>query len=157
KVAERLHVKISPVERPAIERPPTADLTAFDLYSRAKNLILAWSYDTTDRGNLSKAAELLNQALTHDPTFFQAYYQLAWTHDYIYFSRFDHSPARRAVAEAAIEAALRLRPEGGEAHLAHANHLYQGYLDYNAAMAELKIARHTLPSDARIFQLMGYI
>ncbi len=41
KVAEQLHAKISPAERLAIERPPTADLTAFDLYSRAKNLLLA--------------------------------------------------------------------------------------------------------------------
>ena len=47
KVAEQLHVKISPAERLAIERPPTADITAFDLYSRAKNLILAWSFSTT--------------------------------------------------------------------------------------------------------------
>ena len=48
KVAERLHVKISPAERLAIERPPTADITAFDLYSRAKNLVLAWSSSTTE-------------------------------------------------------------------------------------------------------------
>ena len=41
KVAEQLHAKISPAEKLAIERPPTADITAFDLYSRAKNLVLA--------------------------------------------------------------------------------------------------------------------
>ena len=35
--------------------------------------------------------------------------------------------------------------------------LYQGYLDYEGALAELEIARQTLPNDARIFQLMGYI
>ena len=46
KVAEQLHAKISPAEKLAIERPPTADITAFDLYSRAKNLVLAWSYAT---------------------------------------------------------------------------------------------------------------
>jgi TolB-like protein/predicted Ser/Thr protein kinase/Flp pilus assembly protein TadD len=157
KVAERLHAKISPAERLAIERPPTADLTAFDLYSRAKNLVLAWSYDTTDRGNLSQAADLLNQAVAHDPTFFQAYYQLAWTHDYIYFYRFDRTPARLALAHAAIDAAFRLRPDAGETHLARANHLYQGYLDYDGALVELEIARQTLPNDARIFQLKGYI
>ncbi len=43
KVAGQLRAKISPAEKLAIERPPTADLTAFDLYSRAKNLVLAWS------------------------------------------------------------------------------------------------------------------
>src|SRR5262249_391340 len=40
KVAEQLQAKISPAEKLAIERPPTADLTAFDLYIRAKNLIM---------------------------------------------------------------------------------------------------------------------
>ena len=48
KVARQLHAKISAAEKLAIERPPTADLTAFNLYSRAKNLVLGWSYDTTD-------------------------------------------------------------------------------------------------------------
>ena len=36
-------------------------------------------------------------------------------------------------------------------------HLYRGYLDYDGALAELEIARQTLPNDARIFQLMGSI
>ena len=40
KVAKRLHAKISAVEKLAIEQPPTADLTAFDLYNRAKNFLL---------------------------------------------------------------------------------------------------------------------
>src|SRR5262249_15752247 len=34
RVATQLHAKISPAEKLAIERPPTADFTAFDLYSR---------------------------------------------------------------------------------------------------------------------------
>ena len=44
KVAEQLHAKISTAEKLAIERPPTANLTAFDLYSRAKNLVSPASY-----------------------------------------------------------------------------------------------------------------
>ncbi len=31
---------------------------------------------------------------------------------------YDHTPARLALAEAAIQAAFRLRPDAGEAHLA---------------------------------------
>ena len=81
-----------------------------------------------------KAADLLNQAVAHDPTFFQAYCQLAWVHDQLYHFRFDHTPARLALAEAAIESAFRLRPDAGEAHLARAGHLYRGYLDYDGAL-----------------------
>ena len=69
----------------------------------------------------------------------------------------DRTPARLALAEAAIEAAFRLRPDAGEAHLARAGHLYWGYLDYDGALAELEIARQTLPNDARLFELKGYI
>jgi TolB-like protein/Tfp pilus assembly protein PilF len=157
KVAQQLHAKISPAERLAIERPPTANIIAFDLYSRAKNLILAWSYALERTDNLLKAADLLNQAVAHDPTFFQAYCQLVWVHDELYRHRVDRTPARLALAEAAIESALRLRPGTGEAHLARAGHLYRGYLNYDGALAELEIARQTVPNDARLFELTGYV
>jgi serine/threonine-protein kinase len=157
KVAERLHAKISTAEKLAIERPPTADITAFDLYSRAKNLVLAWSSSTTDKGSLLQAADLLNQAVAHDPTFFQAYCQLAWIDDELYHFRFDRTPQRLALAQAAVESAFQLRPDAGEAHLARARHLYRGYLDYDGALAELETASRTLVNDPRLFELKGYI
>ena len=157
KVAEQLHANISSAEKIAIERPPTADLTAFELYSQARNLSLTGSFSSSENANLLKAADLLNQAIAHDPTFFQAYCQLAWTHDHLYHLRFDRTAKRLALAEAAIEGAFRLRPDAGEAHLARAGHLYRGYRDYDGALAELEIARQTLPNDARFFELKGYI
>jgi serine/threonine protein kinase/tetratricopeptide (TPR) repeat protein len=156
-VAKQLHAKISTAERLAIERPPTTDITAFDLYSRAKNLVLAWNYNTIDRENLLRAVDLLNQAVAHDPTFLHAYCQLAWTHDQLYFFGFDRTSARLELAEAAIESAFRLRPDAGEAHLARAGHLYRGYLDYDHALAELETAGQTMPNEPRLFELKGYI
>jgi tetratricopeptide (TPR) repeat protein len=99
----------------------------------------------------------LNQAVARDPSFFRAYCQLAHTHDRLYFLGYDHTPARLALAEAAIQAAFRLRPDAGEAHLARAQNLYRAYLDYDAALAELELAGQTLPNDAGIFELRGYI
>src|SRR5437867_2094963 len=158
KVAERLHAKISTAEKLAIERPPTADFTAFDFYNRAKNLLLsAVSFTGSTKANLLNAVDLLNQAVAHDPTFFQAYCQLAWIHDWVYFDGFDRTPARLARAEAAIQGAFRLRPDSGEVHLARARHLCWGYLDYNGASAELEVARQSLPNDARLFELAGYL
>jgi TolB-like protein/DNA-binding winged helix-turn-helix (wHTH) protein/Tfp pilus assembly protein PilF len=155
-IAGQLYAKISPAEKRAIEREPTADITAFDLYSQAKNLVLVLN-NSNDRGNLLRAADLLNQAVAHDPTYFQAYCQLAWVHDQLYHLHLDRTPARLALAEAAIQAAFRLRPDAGEAHLARGEHLYRGFLDYDGALAELEIARQTLPNDARLFELKGYI
>ncbi|HJZ81193.1 MAG TPA: hypothetical protein VKD91_12640 [Pyrinomonadaceae bacterium] len=99
----------------------------------------------------------MNQAIAHDPTFFQAYCQLARAHDDLYFNRVDRTPARLSLAEAAIDAAFRLRADAGEAHLARAVNLYRGYLDYNGALAELEVAGQTLPNDARLFELKGSI
>ena len=78
-------------------------------------------------------------------------------HDQLYFFGFDHTPARLASAEAAIQEAFRIRPNAGEAHLARAYHLYNGYLDYDGALAELEVARQTLPNDPRIFRVTGFI
>src|SRR5437870_1341268 len=39
-IADQLQAKLSPREESAIERPPTSDISAFDLYARAKNILL---------------------------------------------------------------------------------------------------------------------
>jgi len=156
-IADQLQAKLSPSEKNAIEQRPTNDVTAFDLYSRAVNLILSTSFSTADRPALLRAVDLLNQAVARDPSFFDAYCLLAYAHDNLYFLSGDHTPARLAMAEAAVQVALRLRPDAGEAHLARAEHLYRGYLDHDGALAELEIARRTLPNDPRVFELTGYI
>ena len=156
-IAEHLQAKLSPGEENAIERPPTGDIAAFDFYTRAQNLLLTTSFSSSAKANFLQAADLLNQAVAHDPSFFQAYCQLAYTHDALYSLGFDHTPARLGSAGAAVEAAFRLRPDAGETHLARAGNLYRGYLDYDGALAELEVARQTLPNDPRAFELKGYI
>jgi TolB-like protein/Tfp pilus assembly protein PilF len=153
KVAERLNAKVTSAERLAIEEKPTNDLVAFELYSRANNI---WGI-TWGREDASQAIDLLNQAVARDPSFFKAYCKLAVIHDQLYFYGLDHTPARLAAAEAAVEKAFRIRPNAGEAHLARAHHLYNGYLDYDGALAELELARRSLPNDPRIFSVTGYI
>ena len=130
-IAAQLAVQISPAEKRAIQRPPTTDLTAFDLYTRAKSLSSPAFFSNAGKKDLLEAIDLLNQAVSRDPTFFQAYCQLAWVHDVLYFLGYDRTSARLALAEAAIQAAFRLRPDAGEAHLARAENLYRGYLDYD--------------------------
>jgi serine/threonine protein kinase/Tfp pilus assembly protein PilF len=157
KVAEQLQTKMSTAEKLDMARPPTADLTAFEFYTQAKNLLLMTSFTTNTKANLLKAADLLNQAIANDSSFFQAHCLLTHTHDLLYFFGFDRTPARLALAESAIQAAFRLRPESGEVHLARAEHLYRGYLNYDGAFAELEVARETLPNDPMVYELKGYI
>src|SRR5206468_10396898 len=131
----------------AIEQRPTADLVAHDLYIRAKTLIATSGFSTPLGESLSEAVRLLNQAIERDPAFALAYYQLAQAHDQFFFAGIDHTPARLAKADAAIQSLTRLRPNSGEAHPALAKHWYWGYLDYDRAREELKLAQQGLPND----------
>jgi serine/threonine protein kinase/tetratricopeptide (TPR) repeat protein len=157
KVADQLHAKLSSSEKLDMARPPTANLTAFEFYTRAKNLVLMTSFTTSTKANLLQAADLLNQAVANDSSFFQAYCLLSHTHDLLYFFAFDRTPARLSLAESAIQEAFRLRPDSGEARLARAENLYRGYLNYDGALVELELARQSLPNDPMIFELKGYI
>jgi serine/threonine protein kinase len=156
-IADQLQAKLSPSERSAIERRPTSDISAFDLYTHAKNLLLGASLSSTVKSDLLQAAELLNEAVARDPFFFDAYCQLAFAHDVVYSFGLDHTSARLALAEAAVQAASRLRPDAAETHLARAWNLYWGYLDYEDALAELELARPALPNASQILELTGYI
>ena len=155
-IADQLKAKLTPNEKAAINKPPTVDLAAFDLYSRAKTLVFSISFGALHRQSLFQAADLLNQAVARDPDFFQAYCLLVYTQSNIYFFH-DHTAGRLALAEIALQAAFRLQPEAGEVHLARAQHLYWGYRDYEAALVELAIARRSLPNDPRTFELAAYI
>lgn len=157
KIVAQLKSKLSPEEKAAIEERPTRDLAAYDLYTRAKTLIETSVINAPQNESLFEAVRLLNEALQRDPTFALAHYQLAHAHDLLYFLGADHTPARLAMGDAAIQSLTRLRPNSGEAHLALAKHLYWGYLDYDRARVELNFARKSLPNDPLPLTLAGYI
>jgi TolB-like protein/Tfp pilus assembly protein PilF len=156
-IANQLQAKLSPQEKAAIQQAPTANLAAFDLYTRAKALLLSFSFSTLVKNNLLQAVDLLNQAVALDPNFLLAYCYLAKAHDVLYFLTVDHTAGRLAAAETAVMTALRLRPDSGEAHLALAEHRYRGYLDYDGARRELAFAQRALPNEPVAFELAGYI
>ncbi len=156
-IADQLQAKLSPDEKNAIKRSPTSDMTAFDLYTRAQNLSLSASLSATANANLLQTVDLLNQAVARDPSFFEAYFELFKAHDLLYIFGYDHTSARLALAEAAIQGAFRLRPDAAELHLARALNLYHGYLDYDGALAELERARQTLPNNPLVFFWRGSI
>jgi len=156
-VAAQLHAKLSPAEKQSIERPTSGDIAAFDLYSRGKNLLMGAAARENGKDDLLRAVDLLDQAVARDPSFAQAYGQLAWANDLLYYHGYDHTPARLARAESAIAAMFRLQPEAGETHLARAENIYRGYLDYDGALSELELARLSLPNDARLFETTSYI
>jgi tetratricopeptide (TPR) repeat protein len=152
-----LKSKLSPEEKAAIEQPPTSDLVAYEYYTRAKALLNTAVFNEHEKEKLYDAVDLLQKAVARDSAFLLAYCQLAWAHDRLYILGIDHTPSRLDLADSAVKAALQLRPNSGEAHLALAAHAYNGYLDYDRARQELDLARRVLPNEPLVFELTGYI
>ena len=92
-IVAQLKVRLSPEVQAAIEKPPTNDFAAYDLYVRAKGLIYQSIYSLRGKDDLNEAVQLLTQAVARDPSFFLGSYQLAQAHDQLWH-RFDPSPAR---------------------------------------------------------------
>jgi len=157
KIADKLGVGVSPAEKTALQDAATADLTSYDAYLRAKDLLYDISLSTRQKKDLFQAVQLLDQAVARDPSFFDAYCQLAGAHDRIFFLGFDHTDARLKLSETVIQSIQRLHPERGETHLALAQHYYYAYRDYDRARQELVLARLPLPNESRIPLLAGYI
>jgi serine/threonine-protein kinase len=156
-IADELKAKISPTERAAIEKPPTTDVAAYDLYLRAEALYA----DNTDsfraREKLPEAARLLDEAVTRDPRFLLAWCLLSRVHGQIYYQGHDHTRDRLEKDNAAVQAALRVDPGAGEAHLAQAFYYYNGFRDYGRARSELAMARRTLPNNSEVFFVTGVL
>jgi TolB-like protein/class 3 adenylate cyclase/Tfp pilus assembly protein PilF len=155
-IVAQLKARLSPEEKAAIQERPTSNVGAHDLYIRAKAL-MASAVNVRPGENLNDAVRLLDEAIARDSKFFLGYCYLASAHDQIYLAGIDRTPERLAKAQTAVDAALSLRPDSGEAHLALAEHLYCGYLDYDRAREELVLARRVLPNEPRVFELFSYI
>ncbi len=157
RIATSLRAKLSPDERAAIDARPTTDLAAYDLYLQAREFVVGVQETADWRETLLRAVRLLDEATRRDERFALAWCLAAKAHDQLYFTGLDASPQRLALQEAAVNAALRLQPNLGEAHLARARLIYRGRRGYESARRELDIARMALPNNAEVFALASYI
>ena len=156
-IVAQLQAKLSPEQRADIEARPTQDLVAFELYLLAKQIVDSYLIAEDVRAALLSALQSLDQAIKRDPDFVSAYCYIARANDLLYFFDLDPKPDRIRLAEAAVKAALRLRPDSAEAHFAMADFLFRCHRDYDGALKELAIARPGLPNDTAFFILSGYI
>ena len=114
-----------------------------------------------DEINLNQKLELLEKTVQRDPKFALAYCELAKTH--VDLSSFTGEPEvhkQLELAKNAAEAALRVRPDLGEAHLELARYyFYAGVFtnDYDRAREELTIVRRKLPNNAEALVIEAMI
>jgi tetratricopeptide (TPR) repeat protein len=101
---------------------------------------------------------LLEEATRKDPKFALAYCSIAAAQDQLYINRIDDNEKlqRRAAGDAAINEALRLRPDLAEAHLRLASHLYTVHRNYGRASVQLAIAEQALPNSPVALGLRGW-
>jgi TolB-like protein/Tfp pilus assembly protein PilF len=154
-IATKLAATLSPEEKRSIEKKPTENLEAYDLYLRAKELLISVRVSMTF-GDVEKplvdAIGFLEQAVRLDPKFALAFCASAEAHDLLYYLYYP-TPEQRALGDAAVNSALSLQPDLPEVHLAYAGHLYRVYRDYERARVQLAIARRGLPNDAEAIAL----
>ena len=159
-VASRLSAQLSPEERKDIEEKPTNNLEAYDLYLQAKQLlgpnsiVVLWG---TEKETFSKSISLLEEATQKDSKFALAYCLIAKAHDFLYIDRVDHTPEGRALGDAAVNEALRLRPDLSEVHLAVAFHLFTCYRDFERASVQIAIAAQALSNNPDLLELTALI
>ena len=156
-IVSQLKAKLSPQQKAEIEERPTQDLDAFELYLQAKAIIDSYINATDVRAALLQALKSLTEAIQRDPNFVSAYCYAARANDLLYFFDLDPTPDRISLADAAVNAALRLRPDSAEVHFARADYLFRCLRDYDRALEELAIARPGLPNSTPFFILSGYI
>ncbi|MBC7369160.1 MAG: TIR domain-containing protein [Undibacterium sp.] len=149
-ITAALKATLSPAEQSLIARRPTQNQEAYDLYLRARALFGATD-GLDSRENLERTAALCDQAIAKDPAFALAYVQLCFTHSRLYwFGHLDPTPARRALAKAAQDAAVRLAPDAPETRLAVGYYIYAGENDWVRALEEFRAAAAGLPNDAQV-------
>jgi len=160
-IADQLRTKLSPAERAAIAERPTADLVAYALYTKAK--ALDSQSDDWDREKVTtQEVELLEKATQRDPNFALAYCALAKTQIDLFSLTADPGLSRRHLdlAKKAADAAVRARPDLGEAHLELARYYYYVGIDtgdFDRVRDELAIARRTLPNDSEAIVIAARI
>jgi serine/threonine-protein kinase len=156
-IVAQLQAKLSPRQKAEIEETPTKDLAAFDLYLEAREILDTYT-DLQDPGSsLLKAVRLLDEATERDPNFVLAYCYVSRAHNLLYFLDLDPTQKRNLLGKAAVNNALRLRPNSAEAHLAMADYYFRCDRNYERAREELAIARSGLPNSVPFLFLSGYI
>jgi serine/threonine protein kinase/Tfp pilus assembly protein PilF len=152
-IANKLRAKLSETETAAIAEWPTADLVAYAYYTKAKEIDIYGSWQGAE-GSVNEQVELLEKATQHDPNFTLAYCALAKAQTDLCDGTDD--PKHLELAKKAVEAALRVRPDLPEPHLALARYYWfagssvgpAGATNYDLARDELAIVRRKLPNNS---------
>jgi TolB-like protein/Tfp pilus assembly protein PilF len=152
-IANELRVTLSPNEKAIIETKPTDNSDAYVVYLQANQI--ERNPDTLLE-DYKKAEQLYLKAIELDPKFALAHARLASTCAEI-FHYYEPLDSWKKKARSSADAALRLQPNLGEAHLALGQCIYWFDQNYDGALAEFDTALRLAPNNSEIGGLLAAI
>jgi serine/threonine-protein kinase len=142
-VAGALNLALGSNQQQQLADRPTQSLAAYDAYLRGRAAI------GNDPATLRRKVALLEQAISLDSTFADAWAELSGTLSTLY-SNSTPDPAVDARAKAAAERALALDPEGGKGQAALGSYYLAVRRDAVEAEKHITIALASTPSDVNL-------
>ena len=149
-IAEALKARLSPEERARIHRPPTADMSAYQLCLQGRAHIMRYTGE-----GFRQALEYFQRAIARDPRYAAAYAGMAMA--YTELAETGELPPDEAypLAEGAASKAIALDPELAEAHTMVAYVKMAYAFDWSGSEAEFKRAIELNPNSAEAYDLYG--
>ncbi|MDB6127329.1 MAG: Tetratricopeptide repeat protein [Verrucomicrobia bacterium] len=154
-IAGALSAAISPETKKSLERRPTDNPAAYDLFLQARN-----AFERAPRGNIAamqKAEEMYQAVVDIDPKFAEAWGELANIHALNIFWGKDTSAARLARGEAAIAKAQALAPDAPEIIGDIGTFAYYAHRDYVTASKHYARLAQLQPNNALMHHSLGLV
>ena len=152
-IASGLKAVLSPQEQARLEKPPTENVAAYDLYLRAWEAVDEFGFNLE---GLTRAEPLLESAVELDPKFAVAWGVLAGNQDLIANRLDDTAGVHREKARHAIEMMEQLAPDQPDTWLELSSHyLLLHPPDYPKSEANLLRASRALPNNVWAVSRLG--
>ena len=129
-VAKALQVKLSNRERQAVAARPTDNPHAYDAYLRG---LAIWNGLSLSPENLQKMTDAYSRAVELDPSFALAWANLSAAQS-VWYATYDPTAARLAEAKRALDNAMKLQPDLGDAWFALGLYRYRVLNDFDGAL-----------------------
>jgi TolB-like protein/regulator of sirC expression with transglutaminase-like and TPR domain len=147
-IAGALETVISPREKSLLDRRPTENVDAYDLFLKARDLS---NREQQSAVTLGKEIALYEKAVVLDPTFAGAWAELADTCAYASFADYEGKAAYLERAKGAIQQASRLAPDDPDVIRDVGSYYYYGLRDYARATEEYERLARARPNDPTLF------
>jgi TolB-like protein/Flp pilus assembly protein TadD len=154
-IASALQAAITPQAQKFLERRPTENPVAYDAFLKGRD-----SRNKARSGApapLKQAENYFQSAVDQDPKFAAAWGELAVAHALHVFWEIDHTPARLASAEAAIQRAVQLAPDAPDVINQVGTYAYYAHRDYAKANEQFEKLARLKPNDPTVFSSLGLI